>query len=239
MSVRDIKLMLNSNDKHVALKDFQIKQAFQLDQLKAQKEYLNQFLDNNLSIDKAFQEIEHKLDPYIRIKDKLLQAFPGFLGRYLYAHFGMFLDGQIDSPEKIMAYNAVIKFLDSVDDLKFDKDIQDFLTEQLDVLSDREFSQMGQGIKQAFNDYDGYIQNHKDTINWYMNYRNSEEFKASLAYRMQQTLKEFQEKNGYYEVFIPNLKISSESYKNYWDELHQLNSRFIVDFPQAKNIGSE
>ncbi|MEH6942887.1 MerR family transcriptional regulator [Bacillus sp. JJ722] len=238
MGVADIKDILESSDKHHALKEFQSKQQFQIEQAKAQHDYLLYYLNHNLSIEDAFVEVEHKLDHHMIIKDKLLQAFPGVYGKYLYIHFGRFLDGKIDSTEKVKAFNNIVMYLDNIDSLKFEHKIQHHLAEQFDILINLDRSKMDEGIHEALHNYEEYKEKNKESLEWYLEYRTSEEFKSSPTYRMQQLLLEFQKNNGYYDIFIENLKILSETYKKYHDQLHVINDRFLEDFPQAKKFNN-
>lgn len=236
MGVSDIKNILESSDKHHALREYQSKQQFQIEHAKAQHDYLLYYLNNNLSVEDVFKEVEHKLDHHLIIKDKLLQSFPGVYGKYLYIHFGRFLDGKIDSADKIKAFNKIIEYLDNVDSLKFENEIQHHLVEQFDILVTLDRSKMDEGIHEALHNYDEFKAKNKESIEWYLKYRTSEEFTSSTAYKMQQMLIEFQKNNGYYDVFIENLKIISETYKKYYDQLHSINDRLLEDFPQAKKL---
>lgn len=234
MSVSEIKKIIKSDDKHKALSDFRLKKEIHMQQAIAQYECLNYLVESNSTIEDAFNEIAHKLDDNIVIKDKLLQAFPGNYGMYLYIHFGKFLDGKLDSDEKIIAYNRIVEFLDHVDSLEFPKELQQYMTDVFDSLSQIKLEEMDQAVVRAINDYDHYMEENKETITKYLEYRNSEEFKSSPAYRMQQILIDFQKKNGYYDIFIPNIKILSNSYQKYQDKLELMNERFLTEYPEAK-----
>ncbi|WP_042349375.1 MerR family transcriptional regulator [Bacillus massiliigorillae] len=239
MSVSDIKSVFESDDKQLALRNYQDKQVFQIEQAKAQQHYLLRYLNQNLSVEDAFQEIEHKLDHHMIIKDKLLQAFPGVYGKYLYVHFGRFLNGTLDSVEKIKAFNNIVEYLDNLNSLDFEKDIQRYLEEQMDMLNMADFNKMDEGFHEVLKNYDEFIGKNKESLEWYLEYRNSEEFKSSPAYKMQLMLKEFHKNNGYYDVFIENVKILSESYKTYNEQLQKINDRLLEDFPQAKKLDNE
>ncbi|MDQ0090751.1 DNA-binding transcriptional MerR regulator [Paenibacillus anaericanus] len=234
MSVSEIKKIIKSDDKHKTLSDFRLKKEIHMQHAIAQYECLNYLVESNSTIEDAFYEIAHKLDDNIVIKDKLLQAFPGNYGMYLYVHFGKFLDGKLDSDEKIIAYNRIVEFLDHVDSLEFPKELQQYMTDVFDSLSQIKLEEMDQAVVRAINDYDHYMEENKETITKYLEYRNSEEFKSSPAYRMQQILIDFQKKNGYYDIFIPNIKILSNSYQKYQDKLELMNERFLTEYPEAK-----
>ncbi|WP_278523674.1 hypothetical protein [Clostridium cochlearium] len=69
-----------------------------------------------------------------------------------------------------------------------------------------------------------------------MEYRNSDEYKKSPACKMQQLLLQFQQESGYYDIFIENLKILSDSYREYLEKLQVANKTFVDKYPQIDNI---
>ncbi|MBP1995365.1 MerR family transcriptional regulator [Paenibacillus eucommiae] len=236
MSVSDIKSVITSEDKHKALHAYRLKKEIHLQQVKAQYDYLNYLLESNPTIEEAFNEIEHKLNDHVQIKDKLLQAFPGNYGMYLCMHFGRFLDGKLDTPEKMAAYQRIVEFLDHIASVEFPEDLQLYMAEAFDSLSKIDLQVMEKDMDSAVNDYANFMEENKDRLEQYLEYRNSEDFKASPAYRMQQILLDFQKNNGYYDIFIANLQILSSSYQMYQDKLQAANERFLAEYPQAQQI---
>lgn len=232
LSVPDIKLILTSKDKSKALHDFKFIKEFCLQQEKAQFDCFNYLLESESSIEEAFNEVGYKLDANMTIKDKLLLAFPGNYGLYLYFHFGKFFDEKIDTNDKIIAYNRIVEFLDNIGNLEFPEDLQVFLADSFDALSRTHLKKMAADFDSIMNDLDNYLEVNHESVVGYLEYRNSDDFKASPAYRMQQILVEFQESSGYYDIFISNLKIISSSYRTYLEKLHVANEKFISRFPQ-------
>ena len=208
---------------------------FQIDQIKVQQECLSDLLNNHYDIDAALNEIEQRLDNNSVIRDKLLQAFPGNYGMYLALHFGRFLDEKIDSAQKVSAYNSIVEFLDGFEN-KLPEELEQYLTEVFDSLNSIDLKEMDDSMNTALNDYTTFMKENKESLTQYVEYRTSEEFKASPTYKLQQSLKDFQSSNGYYDVFIPNLKILSSSYRKYCERLELLNKRFLSEYPQAKNF---
>lgn len=52
-------------------------------------------------------------------------------------------------------------------------------------------------LDSAMNDVDNYLEVNQEVVNRYLEYRNSDNYKSSPAYRMQQILVEFQESSGF------------------------------------------
>ena len=46
----------------------------------------------------------------------------------------------------------------------------------------------------------------------------------------------FQQESGYYDIFIENLKVLSDSYREYYEKLQAANKTFLERFPHAKDI---
>lgn len=236
LRVQDIKQVLMSEDKVKALQDFKAIKEFQIQQAQAQFDFLNVLLEGGSTIEEVFHEIEIKLDANMMIKDKLLLAFPGNYGQYLNLHFGQFLDGKIDTNDKIIAYQQIVDFLDNMSNLELPEDLQHFLAGTFDSLSETHLKEMSEGFDSAIKDLDNYLDvNHESIVN-YLNYRNSDEYKSSPAYRMQQLFITFQESTGYYDNFIPNLKIVSGSYSQYLDKLQAANDKFMTKYEVSSDL---
>ncbi|MBB6216325.1 DNA-binding transcriptional MerR regulator [Anaerosolibacter carboniphilus] len=232
VSIQDIKIIISSDNKLKALSDYKVKKELQMEKMKAQYDCLNYLLKSGYNIEETSNIISHKLDEHIIIKDKLIQVFPGTYGMYLNLHFGKFLNEKIDSHEKEIAYSKIVKFLDTVE---FPEELEQFLTNALaevDLEKIDGFSNMFMG------DFGSFINENSDTIEQYLAYRNSEEFKSSTAYKMQQKLIVFQNSIGYYDIFIANLKILSSSYRKFQERLELANKEFLNIYPEAKNIHS-
>lgn len=236
ISVSEIKLIFSSKDKHKALQEYQLKKEFQMNQIEAQYKYLKYLLDCKPTVEEAFTEMEHKLDDYLMIKDKLLAVFPGYYGMYLVFHFGEFLNEKLDSSEKRIAYNRIVQFFDDIENLEIPNELQQYLQDVTDSLSEGDIKKMNASFHTAINDVDSFIEHNKDSLEAYLKYRNSAEYQSSFAYKLQQLMLDFQKSNGYYEIFLPNLKILSKSYCEYVDKLHKANEQFLAKYPEVNNM---
>ncbi|MHB8066028.1 MAG: MerR family transcriptional regulator [Ruminiclostridium sp.] len=232
ISISDIKVILTSADKHKALTDYKVEKEFRINQIKVQ-ECLNYLLSNNYDIAASIDEIERRLDDNSVIIDKLLQAFPGNYGIYISLHFSRFLNEKIDCPEKVSAYYRIVEFIDNIDNM-FPQELEQYLTEAFSSFNSIDFKKIDESMHRAINDCSSFIEENKAVFENYLEYRNSEEFKASPAYQLQQSLIAFQKSTGYYDVFIPNLKILSSSYREYCEKMMLANEQFFEEYPQAK-----
>lgn len=233
ISIADIKTIITSDDRPKALSDYKIKKELQIEQLKTQYDCLNYLLDNEYNVDKVIDTINRRLDENMVIQDKLTQAFPGYYGRYLSLHFGRFLNGKIDSDEKALAYYRIIQFLDNID---IPEELEEFLSKYLNEISESDLQKIVESTNNVISDISNYIAKNNDNISQYLEYRNSQEFKSSPMYKMQQLLIKFQEDSRYNDIFIYNLKILSSSYREYHEKIMLANTEFLSKYPEANDI---
>jgi hypothetical protein len=140
------------------------------------------------------------------------------------------LDEKLDTGEKIAAYHRIVEFLDQADPLELPADLQRYVTGVFELLSKTDLKEMDEAMNAAFDDIDRFVAEHKETLVSYAQYRNSKEYESSPAYRLQQALLEFQKTTGYYDVFIANMKIVSDSYRKYQETLQAVNERFLAEY---------
>ena len=81
-------------------------------------------------------------------------------------------------------------------------------------------------------DPEKYIHDNKEMLEQYRAVAESEEYKASPAYRLQEYLKQFQRESGYNDVFIPAMQRLSPAYRKYHKSLQAANEVFLRHFQQ-------
>ena len=84
----------------------------------------------------------------------------------------------------------------------------------------------------AMVDPEKYIHDNKELLKQYRAVTESEEYKASPAYRLQEYLKQFQRESGYNDVFIPAMQRLSPAYREYHKSLQAANEVFLRHFQQ-------
>ncbi len=193
-------------------------------------------LAKDYDIEQTITYIEENIEKHFTIKEKLLQAFPGAYGMYLCLHFGQFLNEKIDTDEKERAYNRIVDYLDKVQEIEFPKELEEFLQQGLELLEEENMEAINLSIMNSVNNTDKYIEENKEAIEKYLEYIDSDEYKNSPAYKMKELLLSFQQESGYYDIFIENLKVLSDSYREYYEKLQAANKTFLERFPHAKDI---
>lgn len=235
MCVDEIKQIIGSEDTYRALSDYRLRKQLHMMQLRAQDRYLAYLLEHRPTIEQAFEELGHRLDGSMTIKEKLLQAFPGSYGVYLAMHFGKYLNEPLDSAEKIEAYHAMVDFLDQLAELDFPEDVEEWMAEAFESWTDSDIGKMEQSIDTALNDMEHFMKSKQDVLEKYAAYQQSESYLSSPAYRLKSLLVEFQQNSGYYEVFIPNLMRLSASYREYQEKLRAANEVWLAGNPQMRD----
>ncbi|WP_040196072.1 MerR family transcriptional regulator [Candidatus Soleaferrea massiliensis] len=238
VGIPDIHKILNSADKPAALErcrylaDLKIKRQ---QTLQGCMEHLMQDYD----IEREFDYLEQHEEDLFTMKERLVLSFPGNYGLFLALHFGRFLDEPIDTREKREAYHSILRYLDSVE-FHLEPELSEFMeslfTAGRGIGTAALEQQHHEGMAQVMQDPDSYLEQHHDEIAAYLDYKLSDAYRASPAYRLEQMLLSFQRCSGYQECFLTNLKILSPSYKDYVQQLEHTNERFYDAFPQAREI---
>lgn len=232
VSISDIKTILKSKNKAAALSKCKYLMELKLQKNRAQYNCIEQLI-LNYDIDKEFKSIDASINEFFTIKEKLIQAFPGIYGMYLSIHFGQFLNEKIDNTEKENAYNQIVNFLDSVDNVAFSPELEEFLENTFALMQKTDMEKMSSTMLEAVENIEVYIENNKEILEEYIKIRISNDYKSTDLYKMQQQLIDFQKSSGYYDIFIPNLKILSDSYNEYSEKLAAANKILIEKYPQA------
>lgn len=235
ISVAEIKYILSGKNKKAALAKYKYRMELEVEKSTVKKKCLEGLIAE-YNINEAISYIENNIDKYFTIKEKLLQAFPGSFGMYLCVHFGQFLDGRIDTEEKENAYYKILDYLDRTEKMEFPDELEEYLQQVLQQQEQDEIERMNASILDTIHNIDFYLEDNEENIEEYLKFRNSEEFKSSKAFKMQQLLMQFQQQSGYNDILIPNLKLLSDSYREYFEMLQAANRSFIEKYPQAKDI---
>lgn len=231
----DIKAML-SDETGSVLQKLSVKKALNL-----QRESAKQNLLDQMSSGKGWDEISAELNAIEQsetVIEKLLDAFPGYYGRFICLHFARFLNEPVKTAEQETAYEEIVCFLDKVRPLKLPKDLQDFLIENTRNISTQNISDMNEKARKSIENPEKFLSENKETLDWYLGYKKSEEYQNSPMYRIQFMFKEFNSTSGYYDIFIPAMKNLSPSYSDYYKQLETANEKLLKQYPEIENLNN-
>lgn len=173
-----------------------------------------------------------RLDRKQSILTRLLDKFPGYYGRYATFHFAPFLDEPVSTAEQREAFETIVAFLDKME-LHIPKDLADFLEEVTQSLGPELMKSTSESVREAIGNTGRYLSDNREALDQYLSIKQSEEFKATPAFRLQELLQSQYSENGYYDVFIPAMRRLSRSYDEYCKALERANEEFIKAYPQA------
>ena len=177
------------------------------------------------SINSQLEAIEKKQT----ILQRMLDAFPGYYGRYLSLHFAAYLNEPIVSDEQQAAFETIVDFLDNID-FELPTELQQYLDEITRGFDEAFAKNVFDSMNHAVHAPEKYIEENRETLAQYMQFKQSDEYKNSSAYRMEEYLKKLNHESGYDTVFIPAMKQLSLSYRRYHNALMSANDVFTEQF---------
>lgn len=233
ISTEDIKTILEDESRNT-LQDFAIKT-----ELGIQREQVKKSILDKLASGKGYSEISAELQMIENSKtitEKLLDAFPGYYGRFVCLHFARFLNEPIKTNSQQLAYKKVISFLDNAPSLKLPEDLQEYLIDNTQGINTEQITEMIENTKKSIENPDEFLTNNKEILEQYLAYKQSDEYKESPAYKIISLMKEFNRVSGYNDVFIPALKELSPSYAEYYKQLEIANEKLLTQYPDIEEL---
>lgn len=229
LGLESIRSVLESENPAVILLKIAKEKELELDKAKLEIELIER-LGQGSSWEEIGGEIK-LLSEKQTIMKKLLDAFPGYYGRFLCLHFEQFLNEPIMTDEQKNAYNTIVQFLDNMNDFTISPELQSFFNESSAHMSNQSMKDMSENMVHSVNDIGKFLSDNKEFLEQYIAYKNSDEYKNSYAFKLQSLLKDFNNTSGYYEIFIPNMKKLSPKYKQYHAMLETANETLKSEYP--------
>lgn len=231
ISGEEIKMVL-SDESGNALQRLSVQKELSLKREQAKKALLEQ-----LSSGKSYAEISAELQTIETgktITEKLLEAFPGYYGRFICLHFARFLNEPIKTEKQQAAYEKILAFLDNLPPLDLPEDLLEYLSENTRQIGTQQINTMIQSTQKSIENPDEFLSENKEFLEQYLAYKQSDEYQNSPAYKMMALLKTFNSTSGYYDVFLPALKELSCSYAQYYRQLEIANETILSRYPEIE-----
>ncbi len=89
---------------------------------------------------------------------------------------------------------------------------------------------MSKNLSEAVKNPERYLADRKETLELYLAYKKSDEYKKSPDRRLKEILTRFQAESGYNDIFIPAMKRLSGDYKKHHDDLLKANEIFLKEY---------
>lgn len=246
LSVADIQTVLNDKSKSEpesvlkqALDHVSAKKTLELETMKSKQELLQKLAQNHdWEYTRSQLEI---LERKQAISERLLNVFPGHYGQYVSLHFGFYLNEPIATKEQQEAFDTVISFLDGVA-LTIPVDLQEYLDEAAKNFDSGFAVNVSDSMNQAVQNPEQYIADNRETLEWYMAFKQSDEYRKSPACKLQTFFAAFNRESGYDDILIPAMKKLSRTYRDYHEALQRANEVFMERYPdycRQKNPAAE
>lgn len=235
ISIRDIKLIIKSKNKKDTLNKILEGKHKKEIQIKMQKIFLERVINNDFNED-YIKELNEEIIKAEKsegqfIKRELMRAFPSGLGKYLACHFAPYLNETLDTLEKYNAWSKIIEFLDNVPEIKIPRIIE----MSYENITDEMYKQINDNVKdemdKMFNATGEELQEYKKKLLDRIEKQNDKLLLKELnpLYKFKKQFNEFFSSSGYYDIFLPNMKIISREYKEYHDNLMRLNDKLYKE----------
>lgn len=229
IGIKDIKLILRSKDKNSILNNIMQEKQKKEMQIKIQKIYLDKIINNNFNdefikvLNEEIIEIEQNNGEFI--KRELERAFPSGLGKYLAYHFGPYLNEPIDTIDKYKAWINIVEFLDDVPEIKIPRIIEIGYENTTDEMRKQMINRARAEINNMMNAKGEELEAYKKRILESIDKQNEKSLLKTMnpINKFKKQLNEFFNSSGYYDIFIPNMKILSNEYRDYYNKLMELN----------------
>lgn len=205
--------------------------------LESQREVQQSELIKSLADTQNYSEVEKRLasiEKNYSIQDNLLCSFPGFYGRFITMHFSNFLNEIIKTDEQKIAYDTIQNFLDTQVNLIIPSELQNNIDDITSAIDNSAVEIIDDNMVSAIKDTQSFLKNNQDLITTYLAYKQSDDYLNSPGYQMQQLIQEFNATSGYYDIFIPALKVLSPSYREYLEQIEEANKIFLSTYPELE-----
>ena len=231
ISVKDIMTILKSKDKREILNRIVIEKEQKEIRLKIDKIHLERLIEGDMSIneisrlnDEIIQE-EKKSGEFI--KRELKRAFPKGFGEYMAYHFSPYLNEPLDTMEKIKAWHNIVEFLDNIPQFKIPKFIQIGLASSSDAIRKRTYEATKSKMEALLEAQGEELEEYKKELLGYVDKQKEWRLLPYLNpfFNFKKKLMNFYKESGYYEVFIPNMKVLSKEYREYSEKLNLINDK--------------
>lgn len=223
IGIGDIERILHYEEEAILLRVLHEKEQELRDKQEELLE-LQTFLSTH-DVDQAYERLE-----YDTIGQAIKDAFPDFYGRYFLNHFQPYLQIRIQTEEQRNAYHNIQEFWDNTKIripllMRISGRIMLHLlpSETPEQMESRASAQLKLYLEPTAEEYEKL----KKTI--LNGYRMKKLLRFHPMYIAQRRFMKELHNKGYNDIFIPNMKILSPTYKKYHDALMNMNNRICSE----------
>ena len=225
INISDIKQLLKSKDIQL-LETIYEQKASDLHVQQKQLEALCSYIQDH-NVDRIYESVD-----YQTIAQALQDMIPGFYGYYFMNHFMPYLQIPITTKEQRIAYENIIQFWDNTTiRIPFFMKLMNFIFYRFTPKASMEqmVSRMESQIQQYLNPSEEEYKKLKEQTIRNVKLKNSLFYKYHPIFISQRKFMKQLQKQGYNDIFIPNMIALSPKYKEYHDALMNINNRICND----------
>lgn len=225
INISDIKQLLKSKDIQL-LETIYEQKASDLHVQQKQLEALRSYIQDH-NVDRIYESVD-----YQTIAQALQDMIPGFYGYYFMNHFMPYLQIPITTKEQRIAYENIIQFWDNTTiRIPFFMKLLNFIFYRFTPKASMEqmVSRMESQIQQYLNPSEEEYKKLKEQTIRNVKLKNSLFYKYHPIFISQRKFMKQLQKQGYNDIFIPNMIALSPKYKEYHDALMNINNRICND----------
>lgn len=225
ISIKDIKVLLNTKDKQL-LENIYKEKLSKIKENQKEIDSLRKFIDNG-----NVEEIYNILD-FENLASSIQEMIPGFYGYYFMNHFMPYLQIKIETKEQEESYKRIVEYLDNVNiKIPLIMKINSFIMYKLSSKQDinKMVEQIDAKTKSYINISDDEYESLKEKTSKSVKLKNSLLYKYHPAFISQRKFMKNLQDSGYNDIFIHNMIILSPKYKEYHDALTSINNRICND----------
>ena len=225
INISDIKQLLKSKDIQL-LETIYEQKASDLHVQQKQLEALRSYIQDH-NVDRIYESVD-----YQTIAQALQDMIPGFYGYYFMNHFMPYLQIPITTKEQQIAYENIIQFWDNTTiRIPFFMKLMNFIFYRFTPKASMEqmVSRMESQIQQYLNPSEEEYKKLKEQTIRNVKLKNSLFYKYHPIFISQRRFMKQLQKQGYNDIFIPNMIALSPKYKEYHDALMNINNRICND----------
>ena len=225
INISDIKQLLKSKDTQL-LETIYEQKASDLHVQQKQLEALRSYIQDH-NVDRIYESVD-----YQTIAQALQDMIPGFYGYYFMNHFMPYLQIPITTKEQQIAYENIIQFWDNTTiRIPLFMKLMNFIFYRFTPKASMEqmVSRMESQIQQYLNPSEEEYKKLKEQTLRNVKLKNSLFYKYHPVFSSQRKFMKQLQKQGYNDIFIPNMIALSPKYKEYHDALMHINNRICND----------
>ena len=222
LNISEIKNILASKEKELAsiLRDRQ----YRLELEENKKNLLEKLIKS-----KNFEEIAKDLEALEKeetIYERLARIFPGYFGHIFFISYKPFLGDKLDEDQEPV-FHELIKILDSLPEIDFTEEEKAYIEKLTSDFDLETLEAVNQEKIQAVYNYEDWMEDNKDKVRAYEEFKESEDYKTSQVKKISDKLRAYMVENNYYDLVIPLISKISPSYDAYYKKLLEANEKFL------------